>query len=54
MSYYHFFETLKPNSQEKLKILKNMYYKSVLELLFTPLNPWTPFIFLKNIKIAVP
>ncbi len=28
--------------------------KSVLELLFTPINPWTPFIFLKNIKIAVP
>ncbi len=34
--------------------LKNVFYKSVLELLFTHINPLTPFIFLKNIKIAVP
>ncbi len=34
--------------------MKNGFYKSVLELLFTPIDPWTPLIFLKNIKIAVP
>jgi hypothetical protein len=31
------FYTSKPNSQKRLKIVKNMFYKSFLELLFTPI-----------------
>jgi hypothetical protein len=33
--------------------MKNVLYKSVLKLLFTPINPSTHLIFLKNIQIAV-
>jgi hypothetical protein len=39
MSYQHFFETLKPFSQETAQNFENVFYKSILELLFTPINP---------------
>ncbi len=44
-----FFETLKPNSQETAQIMKNAFYKSFLELLFTPIFQWTnPYHFQKT------
>ncbi len=48
-SYQYLFETLKPDSQETAQhIVKTFFYKSVLDLLFTSLYPWTPIIFLKK------
>jgi hypothetical protein len=45
---------LKPKLQEMAQNFENVLYKSVLELLFTPVNTRTPGIFLKNIIIVVP
>jgi hypothetical protein len=43
------FKTLKPNAQETAqKIFKYLFYKSVLELFFTHINPWTSIIYLKK------
>jgi hypothetical protein len=42
-----------PIRKQLLKILKNLFYKNVLEFLCTPMFQWTPNIFSKNMAIAV-
>jgi hypothetical protein len=52
----HFFETLKTNSQETAQnfLIPYLFYKSEKNYFLTPINPWTPIIFFKNIIIVVP
>ncbi len=49
-----FLKLLKPNRKKRLTILKNVFYKCFLELLFTHIYQWTPITFQKSIIIAVP
>ncbi len=50
-SYQHIFVTLKPKSQETAQNCKNMIYKSVFELLFTPICSSTPIISKKHVLV---
>jgi hypothetical protein len=54
MSYQHFFETLKPDSQETAQNFEKRVLQKILRITFYTYKPMNPFHFLKIIKIAVP
>jgi len=49
-----FLKLWSPIRKQQLKILKNVFYKSVLEFIFAPIFLWTLCMLSKNIIITVP
>ncbi len=43
-----FFKLQSTIRKKRLKVLKHAFYKSALELIFTPIYPWSPIIFFRK------